>query len=171
MYLAAQIVGVAAVTLYLVSYQFKKRKTIIFANAVANILYVAQYIMLGAYVGAVTDALSAVAMFAAHSKDRGFIKKYFVAVAVILNIVIFIAGMLLYKNLFSLCSIAGALLQVTSYWLSEEKKLRMVSFASAPFWLIYNISSGAIGPSVGSFLSIISIGTAILRYDILSKNK
>lgn len=170
MYIGAQVVGVIAVTLFLLSYQFKNRKTIVFTNAISNVLYVVQYLMLGAYVGAVTDALSAAATVAAHNKDRGFIKKHTVLVAVGMNVLIFTAGMILYKNPFSLCSIIGALLQVTSYWMSE-KKLRILSFAGAPFWLIYNISSKAIGPSVGSLLSIISIGSAILRYDILPVRK
>ncbi len=48
MKLAGTIVGIIGVALYILSYQFKKRKTIVAVYSLANMLYVIQYILLGA---------------------------------------------------------------------------------------------------------------------------
>ena len=45
----AQIIGVAAVALYLLCFQLKKRTHIILANSITNCLYVLQYILLGLF--------------------------------------------------------------------------------------------------------------------------
>ena len=58
------------------------------------------------------------------------------------------------------------MLQVSALWITDEKKIRLVSFLGVPFWLIYNLISQAYGATVGSVLCMISIGSAIYRYDI-----
>lgn len=171
--LVAQIVGILAVVTFLLSYQLKKRKNIIMMNATSSVLYVLQYILLGAFEGAALDIMSAFASVVAHNKDKKLIKKYFIAVVVIVNLMMVAVGLLLYKNIFSLFSIAGAIFQTGAFWLTDEKLIRRVSFFGAPFWLVYNLTSHAYGSAVGSVLCMISIGTAIFRYDIypMMKNK
>ncbi len=167
MYITAQIIGILGVSTFLLSYQLKKRKNIIVVNAISSVLYVLQYILLGAFEGAALDILAAVSTVAAHNKDKGFIKRHTKLVITILTLSFCIAGMVFYKNIFSLCSVAGAILQNSAFWITKEKILRRVSFAASPFWLVYNLTSGAYGSAIGSALSIVSIGLAILRYDIL----
>lgn len=169
MYLLAQIIGILGVSTFLLSYQLKKRKNIILVNAISSVLYVLQYIMLGAFEGAALDILAAVSTVAAHNKDKGFIKRHSKLVIGVLTLSFCVAGMVFYKNIFSLCSIIGAILQNSAFWITKEKILRRVSFTASPFWLIYNLTSGAYGSAIGSALSIVSIGLAIFRYDILGK--
>ena len=166
MIILAQIVGIAAVIAYLLSYQFEKRRNIVLVNATANVLYVLQYIMLGAFEGAVLDTLSAVSAFVANARDSRFVSRYIKIKVAVLNIAMVISGLVLYKNIFSLFPLAGAILQTNALWMSDEKKIRLVSFLGAPFWLVYNTVSQAYGSALGSLLSLISIGIAILRYDI-----
>ena len=64
----SQIIGLAAVGLYLLSYQLKKRKQIVWTTFFSNFLYVVQYILLKAFSGAVMDALCAVGSFFAGKK-------------------------------------------------------------------------------------------------------
>ena len=166
MYIIAQIVGVLGVTTFLLSYQLRKRKDIILVNAISSFLYVLQYILLGAFEGAMIDVLAAISTVAAHNKDKKFIEKNIKTIIIILNISILIAGLALYKNIFSLFPIAGAILQTSAFWITSEKRIRQVSFLGSPFWLVYNFVSGAYGPTIGSILSLFSIGLAIYRYDI-----
>lgn len=164
--LLSQLVGFLAVTTFILSYQLKKRKNIIIVNATSSILYVLQYIMLGAFEGAVLDMLSAIATIVAHNKDKKFIATHIKSVFAVIYLAIVISGLTLYKNVFSLCPIIGAILQTGAFWINEERKIRIVSFLSAPFWLVYNIASYAYGSVAGNILCMISIGTAIYRYDI-----
>ena len=165
MYVAAQIVGFVAVGAFLLSYQLKRRKHIVLVNAVSSVLYVVQYALLGAFDGAVIDTISAVSTLAAR-KENAKIRKYAGLLMLLFALAIAAAGMALYRNVFSLCSIAGAILQVSALWFSKERNIRLVSFLGAPCWLVFNLSSHAYGAALGSFLSMVSIASAIWRYDL-----
>jgi len=166
MYKLGQIIGIMGVIAYVLSYQMKKRNNIVLVNIISNVLYVLQYVLLGAFEGAAIDSLSAFSSIAAYNKNKAFISKHIKLVVFIINLSIFISGMALYRNIFSLCSIIGAILQTSACWLSNEKQLRILSFLGTPFWLVYNFTSEAYGSTVGTVLSMISIGLAIYRYDI-----
>ncbi len=165
MLILGQIIGILATATYVLSYQQKKRKNIILVNAMSNFFYVLQYILLGAFEGATLDILSTVSTVAAHNKDKGFILKHTKFVIIIINLAMVISGLLLYKNIFSLFPVVGAILQTGAFWITEERKIRIVSFLGGPFWLTYNIISKAYGSAIGSILCLISIGIAFYRYD------
>ncbi len=169
MNLIAQDVGLIAVITYLLSYQQKKRKNIIALNATSKVFFIVQYILLGAFEGAVLDVLGTVSSVAAQNKDRGFIKKHLKIIVFMLNAIILFAGLLLYENIFSLFPIAGVILLTSAFWISDEKKIRLVSFIGCPFWLVYNLASQAYGSAAGDLLKMLSIGIAIYRYDIKPK--
>ena len=162
----AQITGVLAVASYLLSYQFKKRKHIILVNATSSCLYVLQYILLGALEGAALDILSAINTFVAGRKDKGFVARHTMMVIIFLNLSFCVAGIWLYEDIFSLFPIAGAILQTSAFWITNERTIRLISVLGAPFWLVYNIANEAYGSAVGNILAIISLLIAIYRYDI-----
>ena len=164
---AAFFVGIAAVILYFVGYLQKKRGAIIFLNASSRLLYIIQYIMLGAITGAVLDIAGIVSSFLAGLKDKPFIKKHTKLFVVLVSLAIIGAGLLTYKDIFSLLPIAGVLLHTGAFWMDDEKKIRLVSLLGSPFWLVYNFVSCAYGSCVGDVLSIVSLGISIVRYDIL----
>ena len=161
----AQAVGILAVVSFLLSYQQKKRKNIIIWNATSRVLYIVQYIMLGAFEGAVLDVLGTVSSVAAQNKEKRFIRNHIKAVVVAINLVIIAAGLMLYENVFSLFPIAGVVLHTSAFWISDEKIIRRVSFLGSPFWLVYNIASCAYGSALGDLLTMVSIATAMYRYD------
>ena len=169
MILLAQIIGVFAVITFLLSYQQKKRKNIIVWNATSRILYILQYLILGAYEGVVLDILGTVSSVAAQKKDSKIIKKNLIFFIIGINLLILTAGLFLYENIFSLFPIVGVILHTSAFWITEEKIIRRVSFIGSPFWLVYNLASLAYGSAIGDILSMISIGTAIYRYDIKGK--
>ena len=169
MILLAQIIGVFAVITFLLSYQQKKRKNIIVWNATSRILYILQYLILGAFEGVVLDILGTVSSVAAQKKDSKIIKKNLIFFIIGINLLILTAGLFLYENIFSLFPIVGVILHTSAFWITEEKIIRRVSFIGSPFWLVYNLASLAYGSAIGDILSMISIGTAIYRYDIRGK--
>ena len=171
MYILAQIVGILAVATYLLSYQLRKRKHIILVNATSSTLYVLQYILLGALEGAAIDVLSALGAVLAHNKGKKIIAKHMTIIIILLNLLFLTAGLTLYKNIFSLFPIVGAILQASAFWMTSEKRIRQVSFLGVPFWLVYNLTCQAYGSAIGSVLCMISIGSAIYRYDIYPKRK
>jgi hypothetical protein len=172
--IASQIIGLAAVGLYLLSYQLKRRKSIVWVTCVSNALYVLQYILLGAFSGAVLDFLSAVSsFFAAKKNDAPFLRyrKWLAASNLLLIAAAGIISAVLQRDPIELIPIAGALFQTGGLWFDNEQTIRKFGLMSAPFWLIYNFISQAYGASLGSVLAMISVITAMVRYRNTEKEK
>lgn len=162
----AFIVGILAVSLYFLGYLQKKRNSIIIVNATSRLLYIIQYILLGAFEGAVLDVAGIISSLLAQRKDKPLIKKHLKIVVISVNLFIVAMGLTLYNNIFSLLPIIGVLLHTGAFWIDNEKIIRRVSFLGSPFWLVYNFVSGAYGSCIGDILSMISIGISMFRYDI-----
>ena len=162
-----QIIGLMAVGLFLLSYQQKKRKNIILFNTVSRCLYILQYILLGAFAGAVLDILGAVSSVIAGKKHTPFIKRHTKAMLITVNACIIFAGVtiaVINKNLLDLFSLAGVLLHTSAFWISNEKIIRRVSLIGSPFWFIYNFLSRAYGSALGDILTMCSIVIAMIRH-------
>ena len=167
MLIISQIIGIAAVALYLLSYQLKKRRQIVWVTCISNALYVTQYVLLGAFSGAVMDFLSTVSSFFAAEKSSPRFRHYAKVIAISNLIIIAAAGLtiaVVQRDPLELLPIAGALLQTGGLWCNNEQTIRRFGLASAPFWLVYNFLSQAYGASLGSLLAIVSIITAMIRY-------
>ena len=171
MILIAQIIGLFAVATFLLSYQMKKRTNIIVCNSVSRILYVVQYLLLGAFEGAVLDVFGTFSAILAGYKEKSFFKRHFKLIIVSVNILIFASGMLMYENILSLCPLIGVMLHTNALWITDEKIIRRISLMGSPFWLIYNIASLAYGSALGDVLTMCSIIIAMYRYDFKGKKK
>ncbi len=164
MELAAQIIGYIAVVLFLLSYLQKTRLRIIGFNFTSRILYIVQYLMLGAFSGAVLDVLGAISSLVASKKNVGFVKRYAKAIVILLDASMVVAGILLYENIFSILPVLGVLFHTTAFWIDDERIIRIVSLIGSPFWLVYNFVSRAYGSAVGDALTIASIIVAMVKY-------
>ena len=164
MKIASLIAGISGVALYLLCFQLKSAKKILACKLFSSVLYVLQYLLLFAFVGAAMDAASLVTSTFAYKKDTKFISKYKIPILIFLHLGIVIIGALLYENLFSLLAIFGVLFESMASWMRKERMIRIVSLFSVPCWLVYNIVSGAYGSAIGSILALISIITALIRY-------
>ena len=163
----AQIVGIAAVALYLLSFQLKKRGQIIFATCLSYVFYVTQYLMLGAFSGAVLDILSVGSTLLASQKNKPAFRRYAKVAAVGISALIVAAGLViayLQKDWIELLPIAGALLQTVGLWFNKEQTIRWFGLAGAPFWLAYNFITQAYGAAIGAALTVVSTVTALIRY-------
>ena len=163
-FIIATAVGVLAVSAFLLSYQQKKRKHIIVWNTVSRCLYVLQYVLLGAYSGAILDVLGAIVSIVAAKKDHPWVTRHIRSIVILCNLVIIGAGLCLYENPFSLLPIVGVLLHTGAFWLRDERTIRRISLLGSPFWFVYNLFSRAYGSAVGDLLTIGSIVIAMVKY-------
>ena len=159
-----QIVGILAVATFLLSYQQKNRRAIIILNTVSRVLYIVQYILLGAFSGMALDVVGAVASVIAARRDTQFVRKHLRAVIISVDAVIVIVGILLYRTPIDLLPLFGVLLHTGAFWLTDERWIRRVSLAGSPFWLVYNLSATAYGSAIGDVLTMVSILLAMYRY-------
>lgn len=165
----ANIIGVLAVALFVLSYQLKTRRNIILTKIVSGFLYVVQYIMLGAFEGAMLDTAAFFVSILAFYRGSAFIGKHLPLSIVVSELFIVCAGLTVYESPLSLLPIAGALLETIALWLKRERAIRLVSIFSTPFWLIYNLMSTAYGSAIGSVIAFVSLTVAIIRYDVLKR--
>ena len=163
----SQIIGLAAVALFLLSYQLKKRKQIVLATCISNVLYVVQYVLLGAFAGAVMDLLSTVGSFLAGRKHSVNFRKHTKLIASANLVLIAAAGIaiaVLRKDYIELIPVVGAVFQTGGLWCEKEQNIRKLGLVGAPFWFVYNFISRAYGACLGSALVIVSAAVAIVRY-------
>ena len=89
----AFIIGIVAVAFFLLSYLQKRRKAIIAFNTTSRVLYIVQYIFLGAFVGAVLDVAGTLASVLAQCKDKPWVKRHLRAVIIGADALIVILGL------------------------------------------------------------------------------
>lgn len=162
---AAFITGLCAVCFCLLCYQFRNRKAIVTCNVISRALYVLQYLLLFAFEGAAMDLSAIPASMLAARKHTPFVCKHKMLLWIAGNIVVVVIGLLFWENSISLLPILGVLLEINALWLTKEKYIRLVSLASVPFWMSYNLLCGAYGSAIGNVLMVGSILTALYRHD------
>ena len=169
---AALIMGLAAVFFFLLSYQFPKRRAIIACNVISRVLYVLQYLLLLAFEGAAMDVSAIPSSVLASRKHTPFVQKHKGCILAAVNAFVLVIGLLVWQDRLSWVPVAGVLLETNALWLTREKHIRVLSLAALPFWLFYNLRCGAYGAALGNVLAVISIISAMARYDIpFKRNK
>ena len=164
-----QAVGILAVVFFLLSYQCKRRRSIVFINTLARVLYVLQYLLLGEPAGAALDVLGALSAFVAGYKTTPFLKKHWLVVLPIIDIAIIAVGLLLYEEPYHLLPIIGVLIHTTALWLTKEKRIRALSIMGSPFWMVFNLICRAYGAAAVYLISMISIFIAMIKYGDFKK--
>ncbi len=167
----AFIVGIIAVAFYLLGYAMKRRKMIITFNVTSRLLYIVQYLLLGAISGAALDIVGAASSLLAAKKESRIFKKFKVAIFIIVNCLIVMAGILVWDNIYSVLPILGVLFHTSAFWIDDEKIIRRVSLLGCPFWLAYNFIYSAYGSCIGDVLSIATLVWAMIKYDFKKGEK
>ena len=162
---AALIIGLSAVFFGLMSYQFRRRGGIIACSVVSRVLYVLQYLLLGAFEGAVMDLSAIPASMLAARKHMPFVAKHRVLWWLAGNVAVVLIGWIFWKNIYSLFAIVGVLFEINALWMTKEKYIRLISLGSLPFWMVYNILCGAWGSVLGNALMVVSVLSAMYRLD------
>ena len=126
-------------------------------------LYVAQYILLGAFEGALLDITAFVVSLLCCGREKTFVKKHFALTVILANVAIIAVGLLSYRDLSSLLPIFGVIFETLALWLTKERHILIVSLLGAPFWLVYNLLNAAYGSAIGNVITLVSISVALLR--------
>lgn len=166
---AAQIVGFGGAALNCISFQQNKRRNIIAVQIFAAIMFIIHYIMLGAYTGAALNFIGLLRSLVFINNHKKWAKSpVWLGVFILISIV---ASAVTWIEWYSILPAAAMILTTVSYWLKNETQIRFVTFPSSPCWLVYNIITGSVAGIVTECIVMSSIIIAIIRYDILKKEK
>lgn len=159
-YIISQIAGFIAFMLSLIAYHLKKKTKIFETMMVANVLDIIQYILLNAYSGCITKVIALVRniIIIAKEKNKKFDNKILLMV---LFVVYFIAGILTFKNIYSVLPILAAMIYLNFVWNGDELKVKKIAFYCYFLWLIYNICVFSIAGITSNIVSIISTYIAV----------
>ena len=175
----AQAIGIVAMLFVTLSYQSKQQKTIFALQLIGSILFVINFLMIGAIVGGLMNIIAIVRALVFLFKDKlkadrlpwliGFVASY-IAVYVLM-FTLFGKELTVYNLLIQLLPVIGMTACQIGIHLGHARTIRYLGYISSPSWLIYNIITFSIGAIICESINLISITVGILRFDIKKKTK
>lgn len=165
MFILAQILSFIAMVINMVAVQLKTKKQILLTIVVSNLLFVISYILLGAYVGALTCGIVAIEIIInTILEDKGKITpKFLIIIYLIISIII---GITTFNSLIDLLPIIASILFILTLRQSKEKYVRLLMLGNLTSWIIYDFFVKAYLAGISDLFVISSTITAIYRYDI-----
>ena len=156
--------GALGLVLSIIAFQFKKHKQIVLLKMSSELAFSFQYILLGAWTGAVLDFISVIRNFLFYR----FVKKGISTTPVILIFGAFVVatGFFTYDGIISLLPIGSKILTTVSYGMKKEKWLRLITLPSCILWIIYNVFVGSYAGALTDGITLASILLAIYKFDI-----
>ncbi len=166
-----RLLGIAALILCIIPFQFKRHKHIVLCKMVSEILFAVQYFLIGpeAYTGAWLDLLSGGRNFLFYKLVEK--KKSTLPVIIAFSALMIALGVYSWSGWISLLPIVAKVISTVSYGMKNERLLRYITLPSCILWVIYNITVGGWEAMVGDMLSLASILIAIYKFDIRGARK
>ena len=178
--IAAQIIGIFAAAMNILSYQCKAKNKIIFMQLFGSLLFTANYLMLGAVVGGLMNGLAVLRAIAFLYKDKWHLNEKalvgsFIAAFVasyVLAFTVFGVEPILKNFIIELLPVTGMCSVTVSFNMKNATAVRIIGITlSSPGWLVYNVCSGSIGAILCEVFSLVSLAIGIIRHDIKRKPK
>ncbi len=170
LFIFAQILGgLGAISMMLSSWQKSRKKIFVFL-LFDNIFYLLQYIVLGAYAGAITNVVGLVRtiLFSKKGKNKFLSSNYPFAIVIFLYIIL---NVFTYDGLFSLFPSVASIVYAIVLWQDEPKKIRMGSSFMLFMWFIYNLVVRAYVGALTEFCLFVSSVIAIIKIDLKHKSE
>lgn len=163
MELAAKCVGYAAILVSVIIYQQKTRSGLLICKAVTDVLWIAHYLLIGAYTGAAVTCVALVREVVFYGSDRRS-KKGRIVLLCFLGVSI-VCSILTWGSVFSLFAMLGSLLSIVSFWIGEPRVSRIMAFPISACMLTYGVSNGSAAVLINEILVMLSSAWGILRQD------
>ena len=164
-----QLIGFFGLALSIVAFQFKKHQHIVLLKMSSELVFSIQYILLGAWTGAVLDFISVIRNFLFYKLVKKNIST--TPVIIVFGIFVIATGFTTYDGWMSLLPIGSKLLTTVSYGMKNEKWLRIITLPSCILWIIYNLTVGSIAAALSDATALISVLLAIYQFDCKKKGQ
>lgn len=156
--------GIIGLILCVIPFQFKRHKGIVLCKMASELVFAAQYFIMGAYTGAWLDLISGLRNFLFYK----FVKKdkSTLPVIIIFSCLVIFLGIISWNGVISLLPMVAKVLTTVSYGMKRERLLRYITLPSCILWIIYNALVGGWEALIGDCLGMCSILIAIYKFDI-----
>jgi len=174
----AQAVGICGMAVNILSYQPKKKKTVLILQLFGAALFTVNFFMLGAITGAILNMINVALSLVFVFKDKTHADHIAWAIGfAIAYIGSYVLTFVLFgveptpKNLITeFFPVIGTLLTILSYKMKDAKAIRRIGFVRSPAWLIYDALVFSVGGVLCEVFTLISIIIATIRLDIKKEN-
>ncbi len=170
----AQGIGIVAMCMNVLSYQQKTVKGVVTFQFFGSFLFIANYFMLGAVVGALLNLIAAFRAIVFMNKERfGADKPIWLWIFGGLYLLSYILSFTVFGNdpttrnlIIELLPIVGMMITTVSFQKKEAKKVRILGLINSPFWLSYNLITFTLGGIIAEVFGLCSILIGIFRLDL-----
>lgn len=160
----AQILGILALGVTIVCYQFNSQKKILAAQMIAATLFTVNLALLGGMSGALLNihGICRALTFYQRGKhkwaDSPFWVWFYIVAAVVCVAVT-------YKSPVDILPLVGQIFTTISFFMKDAAKIRLFTLPSPPCWFIYHLTTGNIGGTLNEIFVISSIIIGMIRLD------
>ncbi len=154
MFWIAQIFAVLICIVSSVSYLSKRKDTYLAEQLLVNVLYCAQYILLGALSGAISNAISLIKyiVFFINAKSNKKNPKWQVVLFCLISVIL---GCFALKEWYTVIPIVTSVIFTFAIWQDNPILLRAIVIVCNILWIIFNIAVGAYVSAVYSGVELV----------------
>ena len=169
MEIAAQVFGILAFIVSVISFQLKTYRQILYAQTLCAVLFVIHFLLLAwsghadAMTGAALNGVCAVRDVVLLLTEKQRTQKMTSVLAVVFSVIVAVIGILTWSSPVSLLFIIAMVLNTVALSIPEPNTVRIFIMISAPFACAYDILTRSIGWTVNETVSFLSALTAYLR--------
>ena len=158
--IVAQIIGIVAATINILSFQCKKKHHLFVLIGIGSQLFAVNFLLLGAYASAIYNIISIIRSSLALS-NKTFNKKSFFFLCVL-----YVAGLVFaYDNLWSIVLFVAQIVQTYAMWFMTGSGIRKSQYYFvSPVWIVNNIIVFSIGGILCELFMMTSAFISYLRF-------
>jgi hypothetical protein len=160
-----QLIGIIGLLIALLSFQKEKRGSILAYLIVAQVIFVLHFALLGAWIGAVMNAISALRSYISSQRmtKKWCSSNLWLYFFIIIS---WISGLFIWKSILSILPIIAMTIDSYATWNKNPKFIRLLTAIPRPLWFIYNYSVLSYAGMLSETMGFISIIAGIIRFDI-----
>ena len=157
----ANIFGFSAMFTAIITYQFKKHRTIMLLIILCSSLWCCHYACLGLMTPIAMNALNIVKCTVYCFRDKKWtqspvIPAVFIVISLIMTIIT-------WQNYLSLLPFIAAVFASIAQWITDTKKLKILSIPVSVCWLVYNLINRSWAGLCNETFVLVSIAVALIR--------
>lgn len=169
LYIIAQIIGFCAMGVAIIAYQNNKHKNILLLMVLCCTLWCLHFGLLGHWTAVAMNGMNVLRNILFSFRDKKWMQSnIWVAVFILMSLVLTVVT---YENLWSVVPFVASIFAIISTWQTDAKMLRYLTIPICVLWFSYNLSHGSWAGTANECFAFTSIVVAIIRYDILKKEK
>lgn len=162
--LISQIIGILALCVTIICYQFNDQKKILIMQIIASVLFMTNLALRDAMAGALLNihGICRALVFYQRGRYKWADSPLW---AVFFSVLAVVCAAVTWKSPLDILPAVGTIFTTIAYYMTDPRWIRCITLPSPPMWFVYHLSTGNIGGVLNEIFVIISIVTAMIRYD------